>query len=419
MDTSKDVAQATGAAEPVDEGHSVVELSENKPAACEPAAASATSPAPAEEPQIPLRLPPAASLPPTASLPPNSAVVAAGPPIPAPAPDPQLSPEPRLVPAPPAPPAPALATAPPVPPVKPARSVEPPPRATEIPVMASPPASPRRAPPIMPPPAVTARAGARRDGGGRAGRFAMLAALTALAAGLGGAIGTTGLAAVSQMIATPASTQQRAAAADEIKGEIKALRDAVTQTRASVKAAVDSVAALKASFDSAGKSSAGQFAKVNEMIARLSEGVERAERLQAEPAARLAKVIETLERLERRAAGMANETTGSISGQQPKPLGQPPQSLQQQQAQLQAQQPAPPLPPPQQVAEAKGAALPVIDGWVLHRVQGGVALIEGRYGMAEVEAGDSIRGLGRVQEIKRQDGRWVVVTARGVIVPGR
>ena len=288
--------------------------------------------------------------------------------------------------------------------------------------MASAPASPRRGPPIVAPPVIAPRAGARRDGGGRSGRFAMLAALTALAAGIGGALGAIGFATASKMTApAPAPAQQRTAVADEIKAEIKALRESVAQTRAGVKAVTDNVAALKGTVESAGKSNGGQFAKMSETIARLSEGVERAERLQAEPAARLAKVIETLERLERRAAGMAAipETTGSVPGQQAKPLGQAPQSLQQQQQQLQAQPSAPALPPPQIVAEAKAPPPPVVDGWVLHRVQGGVALIEGRYGMTEVEAGDSIRGLGRVQEIKRQDGRWMVVTARGVILPVR
>ena len=32
------------------------------------------------------------------------------------------------------------------------------------------------------------------------------------------------------------------------------------------------------------------------------------------------------------------------------------------------------------------------------------------------EAGDSLPGLGRIETIRRQDGRWVVVTSRGLIV---
>jgi hypothetical protein len=48
-----------------------------------------------------------------------------------------------------------------------------------------------------------------------------------------------------------------------------------------------------------------------------------------------------------------------------------------------------------------------------------LALLEGPDRLIEVEAGETIRGVGRVQEIKRQDGRWVVITSRGLIVSGR
>jgi hypothetical protein len=62
------------------------------------------------------------------------------------------------------------------------------------------------------------------------------------------------------------------------------------------------------------------------------------------------------------------------------------------------------------------ARLPTVDGWVLRDVSYGAALIEGRRGTYEVYAGDAIPGLGRVDAIRRQDGRWVVVTSKGLIV---
>jgi hypothetical protein len=60
--------------------------------------------------------------------------------------------------------------------------------------------------------------------------------------------------------------------------------------------------------------------------------------------------------------------------------------------------------------------LPVVPGWSLRDVNHGLALIEGRNGFYEVYAGDPIPGLGRVDSIKRQDGRWVVVTTQGLVV---
>ena len=60
--------------------------------------------------------------------------------------------------------------------------------------------------------------------------------------------------------------------------------------------------------------------------------------------------------------------------------------------------------------------LPTVEGWVLRDVSNGGALIEGRGGLYEVYAGDPIPGIGRVDAIRRQDGRWVVVTSKGLIV---
>jgi hypothetical protein len=52
----------------------------------------------------------------------------------------------------------------------------------------------------------------------------------------------------------------------------------------------------------------------------------------------------------------------------------------------------------------------------LRGVLNGAALIEGRRGIFEVYAGDSVPGAGRVDAIRRQEGRWVVVTSKGLIV---
>jgi hypothetical protein len=71
-----------------------------------------------------------------------------------------------------------------------------------------------------------------------------------------------------------------------------------------------------------------------------------------------------------------------------------------------------PLPSP----KPEVARLPTLEGWVLRDVANGGALIEGRRGIFEVYAGDPVPGLGRVDAIRRQDGRWVVVTSRGLIV---
>jgi hypothetical protein len=57
----------------------------------------------------------------------------------------------------------------------------------------------------------------------------------------------------------------------------------------------------------------------------------------------------------------------------------------------------------------------VIEGWALRRVSRGVAIIQGHEGAIEVAAGDIVPGVGRIEAIRRQDGRWVVLTNSGMI----
>jgi hypothetical protein len=71
-----------------------------------------------------------------------------------------------------------------------------------------------------------------------------------------------------------------------------------------------------------------------------------------------------------------------------------------------------PLPAPKPAM----ARLPAVEGWVLRDIANGGAVIEGRSGLYEVYTGDPVPGLGRVDAIRKQDGRWVVVTSRGLVV---
>jgi hypothetical protein len=62
----------------------------------------------------------------------------------------------------------------------------------------------------------------------------------------------------------------------------------------------------------------------------------------------------------------------------------------------------------------------ILQDWAVRDVQNGRALIESRYGgVFDVGTGSFLPGVGRVDSIKRQDGQWLVVTARGTITSGR
>jgi hypothetical protein len=58
----------------------------------------------------------------------------------------------------------------------------------------------------------------------------------------------------------------------------------------------------------------------------------------------------------------------------------------------------------------------IVPGWAVRDVYRGVAMLQSRLGgMVEVEPGDVLPGLGRIEAIRRQEGRWVVVTSKGTI----
>lgn len=62
----------------------------------------------------------------------------------------------------------------------------------------------------------------------------------------------------------------------------------------------------------------------------------------------------------------------------------------------------------------------ILQDWTVDDVQDGRAPVESRYGgVFDVGTGSILPGLGRVDTIKRQDGRWMVLTARGTITSGR
>ncbi|WP_314951717.1 hypothetical protein [Bradyrhizobium cosmicum] len=226
-----------------------------------------------------------------------------------------------------------------------------------------------------------AKADEPRETGGKR-RLSAMAAVVAIAASVGaisGALATAGM----MHFAAPAPAQV---------ADTSALESSVARIDADV-------VALKANVEHTSKTGLGQFNRANDRLDKL-------EKAQAEPLAKIAKLSETVDKLratppvapvQAATAAPARETTGSIAPTQ---------------VATAAAAPAPvPAAPKTEVGR-----LPTIEGWRLRNVVNGGALIEGRDGLYEVYAGDPIPGVGRVDAIRRQDGRWVVVTSKGLIV---
>lgn len=134
------------------------------------------------------------------------------------------------------------------------------------------------------------------------------------------------------------------------------------------------VTTLKASLDAANKSARAQIAKISDRLEQTSADI-----------------------------------TGSISAPQtaapaPAPIAAP------------LPRPAPRVaaiapPPPARTAIAQG--------WTIRDTRGGYVYVENRGEIYQVLLGVPLPGLGPVESVKRQDGRWVVTTPKGIIVSTR
>jgi hypothetical protein len=77
---------------------------------------------------------------------------------------------------------------------------------------------------------------------------------------------------------------------------------------------------------------------------------------------------------------------------------------------------APPAVSPEITGSVVAPPLPVAPDWILWRVRNGRALVQGGGGYFEVVPGSALPGLGIVQRIVKEDGRWVLYTPGAVII---
>jgi len=195
----------------------------------------------------------------------------------------------------------------------------------------------------------------------RARRRAAMAAGVVAAACLGATVG-----AVAVGMRPPAVTPaQQATLAEE--------RAAMQKT---IERLGKEVTSLRAGLDTAGKSANTQIAKLTAKVKEAEKAADEARRAAAAP-----------------------ETTGSIPANVPIPVPKP------------AIKPA--------ANPVAAATLPVVDGWFVHSARNGRVLVEGRGELFDVVPGAPLPGLGRVEAIRRENGQWVVVTQKGLIVAMR
>ncbi len=137
------------------------------------------------------------------------------------------------------------------------------------------------------------------------------------------------------------------------------------------------------------------IAKLNKEIAALKTNLDQANK------AAHTQIAKISDRLEHQAA----EITGSIAA--PKTVAAAPMA-----------EPVP-LPRPAQRLAAESPHIPVVTGWTIHDFRNGYVFVANHGEVYQAQLGAPLPGLGPVQSIKRQDGRWMVLTPRGIIVSMR
>jgi hypothetical protein len=195
------------------------------------------------------------------------------------------------------------------------------------------------------------------------------ATLTMIAVLVGAALGSAATAGILYMSGTPA-----AAPSDPMT--FTATLDRIDHELTNLKSTIE-----------------GSAKQSNAQVAKITDRLDRADKTQSDTAARIVRTGESLDRIDHRLGGAASgEATGAV----------PSASL---------------APGPGAADPRRANGAPILDGWVLRDVFNGGAMIQSpRNGLLEVIPGDNVPGLGRIDAIRRQDGRWVVVTSRGLIL---
>jgi hypothetical protein len=219
-----------------------------------------------------------------------------------------------------------------------------------------------------------------------AGRAALAAGALGFAAGIGLLGSTLAVLGVGPLLVAPKSERGPAPWSTAAE-ETRALKQSIARLESQV-------TKLKASIDASGRQASTQRNQIAERHQRNTQ-------TQVDMQARLVKIDDAIERLEKRVtAAVTADITGSVAPKYAAAAA----AISPQPAAAEAKEPPEP---------------PVVSGWVIRDVFRGRALVAGRRGVFEAAPGVHLPELGRVEAVTRRDGRWVVITEKGIITAFR
>lgn len=183
-------------------------------------------------------------------------------------------------------------------------------------------------------------------------------------------------------------TTQPAQSSVAANTEIRNLRETVAQLRKQVSGVSENLDGLRTAVDQSSKAT-------NDRFGRFAENLDRIERVSSSSTVKLDKLAQA-------------------------------------QAQVQAPATAAAQPPSQTMPMMASAAAPevtgsvppstprkAVKGWSVRQAYEGIAILQGPNGVIEAVLGQQVPGLGRIEEIRNENGRLVVESSGGVIYSSR
>ncbi|WIW45295.1 hypothetical protein ML401_28155 [Bradyrhizobium sp. 62B] len=176
--------------------------------------------------------------------------------------------------------------------------------------------------------------------------------------------------------------------------EIRILRETVAQLRKQVSGVSENLDGLRTAVDQSSKAT-------NDRFGRFAENLDRIERVSSSSTIKLDRLAQA----QVQAPAPAPATVQS----------QPPS----QQGPMMAAVAAPEFTGSVSPPERASVLRKVIKGWSVRQAYEGIAILQSPNGVIEAVLGQQVPGLGRIEEIRSENGRLVVETSGGVVYSSR
>ncbi|TFV46433.1 hypothetical protein [Bradyrhizobium niftali] len=173
--------------------------------------------------------------------------------------------------------------------------------------------------------------------------------------------------------------------------EIRNLRETVAQLRKQVSGVSENLDGLRTAVDQSSKAT-------NDRFGRFAENLDRIERVSSSSTVKLDKL----------AQAQAQAPAPTLAQSQPS-----------QAAPMMASLAAPEVTGSVPPSERASAPRKVVKGWSVRQAYEGIAILQSPNGVIEAVLGQQVPGLGRIEEIRNENGRLVVESSGGVIYSSR